>query len=243
MDSFCSQYLYFSMLALLSDLLNYSQLLVWMPWHIFFQHCTKVCLQRLLQGREFVCALSSARLTWPIAQGSTYREGLPCECSHSEQGQTPLRYLYRGNVYVHPPSSGSQWPVRSENREGKLPRIMVTCYWEVSTLLRWGSFQPKHCLWTGLQVNNFSCHFLACAYFINVFLTRRWWGREDLPPLPLLLSTFFHTATPWYPRGRLHCNLPPLVWPLCTLLPPPRTSPWHFILPPVPPLPHSVCYY
>ena len=117
------------------------------------------------------------------------------------------------------------------------------CYWEVSALLRWGRFQPKHCLWTGLQVNNFSCHSLACGYLINVFLTHRWWGKEELSPLPLLLSIFFHTATSWCPRGRLHCNLPSLLWSLYTLQPPPHTSPRHFILPPVPALTHSVCYY
>lgn len=106
MDTFCSPYLYFSMLALLSDLLHYSQLLVWMPQHIFFKHCTKVCLHRLLQVKELCCAPSSARLTWHTAQGSTYWEGLPQSLQSLWRRADPTRvFLQKEGICASPKQS------------------------------------------------------------------------------------------------------------------------------------------
>lgn len=69
MNFFSSQYLYLSMLALLSGLLHYSQMFIWMPQHICFKHCTKVCSEAFASKGAHLCSeLSKACMT--PAQGS-----------------------------------------------------------------------------------------------------------------------------------------------------------------------------
>lgn len=66
---FCSQSLYLSMLALLSGLLHYSQMLIWVPQHICFKRRTKVCSEAFASKGAHLCSeLSKAHMT--PAQGS-----------------------------------------------------------------------------------------------------------------------------------------------------------------------------
>lgn len=120
MNFFCSQYLYLSMLALLSGVRHYSQMLIWMPQPICFKHCTEVCSEAFASKGAH---LSSAKLAWLWPRAAGTDRGCHVAWNHSEHRQAPLMYLYRRKVHVHLPSTwepdaSSEWKQRVKTATG-----------------------------------------------------------------------------------------------------------------------------
>lgn len=152
MNFFCSQYLYLSMLALWSGLHHCNQ--IWMPHHICFKHCTKVYSEAFASKRAHPFSELS-KTCMSLAQSSRDWEELSCGLESLWTQAGPAHVFVQKEGACASPKHLEPDASSESNREGQLPQVMLTCYQEVSAVPNLGSIQPKHCLWTGLHVNNF----------------------------------------------------------------------------------------